>query len=129
MKTSFKIIYWSPRILGILAILFLSLFALDAFDPSLTRWQQLGAFFMHLIPSFILTALLIVAWNYELIGGSIFVLIGIVFTPLIFKGNYAMNQSVPISLAIISAITLPFIIVGILFITNHFLKKKQQTQL
>jgi hypothetical protein len=128
MKTSFKIIYWSPRILGILAILFLSLFALDAFESSLTIWQQLGAFLIHLIPSFILTALLIVAWNYELIGGSIFVLIGIVLTPLIFNGNYAMNQSVPISLAIISSITLPFIIAGMLFITNHFLKKKQQTQ-
>jgi hypothetical protein len=31
-----------------------SLFALDAFVPDLTRAQQVGAFLIHLVPSFVL---------------------------------------------------------------------------
>lgn len=126
MKTSLKLLYWTPRILGIVGILFISMFALDAFESGLTIWQQLGAFFIHLIPSFILIVLLIIAWNYELIGGSIFVLVGILLTPMIFKGNYAMNQSIPLSLGIIGAITFPFIAVGVLFILNYFKIKKKR---
>ena len=127
MKTSISIIHWTPRIICMLAILLISMFAADAFAPELTIWQQLGAFLMHLIPSFILIALLIVAWKWELIGGVIFTIIGIGLSPLIFQHNYAMNQSVSTSLIIILMITFPFIVVGILFIISHFMKKKAAT--
>ena len=60
MKKPLKVFHWLPRIICILAILFVSLFAADAFSPELTIWQQLGAFIMHLIPSFILIAFLII---------------------------------------------------------------------
>ena len=124
MKTSIGLIHWIPRVICILAILFISMFAADAFAPGLTIWQQLGAFLMHLIPSFILLAFLIVAWKWELIGGVIFTVIGVVLSPLIFQHNYAMNQSVSMSLSIVLMITFPFILVGILFIISHFMKKK-----
>ena len=124
MKTSIGLIHWIPRVICILAILFISMFAADAFAPELTIWQQLGAFLMHLIPSFILLAFLIVAWKWELIGGVIFTVIGVVLSPLIFQHNYAMNQSVSMSLSIVLMITFPFILVGILFIISHFMKKK-----
>ena len=124
MKTSISLIHWIPRVICILAILFISMFAADAFAPELSIWQQIGDFLMHLIPSFILLALLIVAWKWELIGGVIFTVIGIVLSPLIFYHNYSMNQSVSMSLLIILAITFPFIVVGILFIISHFMKKK-----
>ncbi|MBT8327059.1 MAG: hypothetical protein KJP21_05005, partial [Bacteroidia bacterium] len=77
MKARLKIIHWTPRIICILAILFVSMFALDAFGHGKTIWQQLGDFLIHLIPSFALTILLIVAWKRELIGGILFTLIGI----------------------------------------------------
>ena len=128
MKTSIRVVHWIPRIICMLAILFISMFAADAFTPELTIWQQLGAFLMHLIPSFILIALLIVAWNWELIGGVIFTVIGIVLSPLIFQHNYAMNQSVSMSLFIILMITFPFIVVGVLFIISHFMKKRAATK-
>jgi len=124
MKKSNRIIYWIPRILCILAILFISKFALDSFTPGLTIWQQLGAFFIHLIPSYILLALLIIAWKWEYIGGIIFIVIGLGFSPIIFIHNYNMNHSVWMSLGIILAITVPFVIVGVLFIVSHFKKKK-----
>jgi len=124
MKTSIGIYHWLPRILCILAILFVSMFALDAFAPGLTIWQQIGAFLMHLIPSFILLAVLIVAWKWELIGGILFALLGLGLSPFIFLHNYDMNHSVGMSLGIIALITFPFFCVGILFIVSYYKKKK-----
>ncbi len=123
MNKSIRIFHWLPRIICILAILFVSLFAADAFTPELTIWQQLGAFVIHLIPSFILLAFLIVAWKWEFIGGIIFIIIGLGLSPFVFVHNYKMNDSIWMSLGIIMAITIPFVIVGGLFIISHFKKK------
>jgi hypothetical protein len=119
-----KILYWLPRVIGILAILFISVFALDAFNPEKTFWNQIGDFIMHLIPSLILTLILIIAWRREFIGGILFTLLGIGFTPFIYNHNYAMNQSVGMSLLIVLMITFPFILIGVLFLLHHYLKKK-----
>ncbi len=45
MKTYVKVIHWLPRIICILAILFVSLFAADAFDHGENIWQKIGCFF------------------------------------------------------------------------------------
>ena len=124
MKKSTKVFHWLPRIICILAILFVSLFALDAFAPELTIWQQIGAFLIHLIPSFILLALLIIAWKWEFIGGIIFTIIGLGLSPFVFVHNYKMNESIWMSLGIILTITIPFVFVGVLFIVSHFRKKQ-----
>ncbi|MBC8319905.1 MAG: hypothetical protein H8E34_04205 [Bacteroidetes bacterium] len=124
MKKSIKVFHWLPRVICVLAILFISLFAADAFAPGLTIWQQLAAFFIHLIPSFVLLALLIVAWKWEKIGGIIFIVLGLGMSPIIFQHNYNMNNSIGMSIGIILTITFPFVVVGILFIVSHFLKKK-----
>jgi len=126
MNTSAKILHWTPRVLCILAILFISLFALDAFNPKLTFWQQISDFIIHLIPSFVLLAILIVSWKRELVGGIFFLLIGIGFSPFLFKHNYAMNNSVANSLVVVLLIAFPFVLVGVLFILNNIKKKKQQ---
>lgn len=128
MKTSIKVIYWIPRILCILAIMFISMFALDSFTAGQSIWQQLGAFAMHLIPSFILIFLLIVAWKWQLIGGVIFIMLGLGFTPFIYTHNYMMNHSVWMSFSIVLMITFPFVVVGVLFIVSHFLIRKNLNQ-
>jgi hypothetical protein len=104
------------------------LFALDAFNPELTLWDQIIGFIMHLIPSFILIALLILAWKRELIGGIIFTIIGLGLSPLVFIHNFRMNHSVWMSLSIIALITIPFSIVGILFIMSHYRKKSVKNE-
>jgi len=131
MKTStIQLFHWLPRIFCILSILFVSMFALDAFAPGLTIWQQLGAFFMHLLPSFALLAFLVIAWKWELIGGIIFTLIGLGLSPFIYNMNHTRNHfTVGASLGVVMMITFPFVVVGILFIVSHFLKKKQQPEL
>jgi hypothetical protein len=126
METARKMIsifFWLPRIICIFAILFISLFALDAFSPGLTVWQQMSGFLIHLIPSFILTLLLIAVWKRELIGGILFALTGIGTAPFIFINNFKMNKSVGMSLGIMACISLPFLMVGILFMISYIFKK------
>lgn len=125
MNTKVKLFHWLPRIVCILAILFISMFALDSFAPGLSLGQQLGAFFMHLIPSFVLIAILVVAWKWELVGGLIFALIGLGLSPFIYSLNHNRNgMTVSNSLFVVLVINIPFVVVGGLFIASHFLKKK-----
>lgn len=126
MKTSIRLFHWMPRIICILAILFISMFAADAFGPGRSFAEQLGDFIIHLIPSFVLLFILFVAWKWERTGGILFLVIGLALSPFIFRLNYNMNHSVWMSLLIILMITVPFIIVGILFIMSSSLKKKDK---
>jgi hypothetical protein len=122
MKTIF---YWLPRLLCIAAILFISLFALDSFSSELSLIQQLKDLMFHLAPSFILTLILLIAWKWELIGGIIFIVLGAVLIPYIFNLNYQRNHfSAMNSIGVIAIINLPFIIVGALFIYNHYRHKR-----
>lgn len=115
-------------ILCLSAILFISIFALDAFDPSLTILQQTGAFLIHLLPSFVLLAMLLLAWKKAFIGGSIFLLTGLLLSPFIYTHNYSMNQSVGMSLGIVAMINLPFILVGMLFLVSAYLQQEGHQQ-
>lgn len=128
MTNTLKLFHWLPRILCIMAILFISLFALDAFSYGESTWDQILGFLMHLIPSFVLIGILLIAWKWEKIGGIIFILLGLGLSPFIFKHNYAMNNSISMSLGVIALITLPFVLVGILFLVSHFKKKKANHQ-
>jgi hypothetical protein len=101
-KNSKNKIIWIPRILIILYILFISLFALDT---------EFGlGFFMHLIPSFILIAILIFTWEKQKIAGILFGVFGIL--TIFYYGTYSDWR-------IFSMISLPPILAGILF---YFLK-------
>ena len=75
------------------------MFALDAFEGTHTVREQLGHFFMHLIPSFILLIVFFVATKSELIGGILFTLIGVALSPPVFILDYRMNESMRIRLS------------------------------
>jgi len=126
MATKEMITLWSPRILCIGAILFVSMFALDSFEPGIPLSQQLINFSIHLIPTYVLLALLIVAWKWQFVGGILFTVVGIVMSPFVYSMNLHRTHSVWTSLMIVLMITVPFIVVGILFILSHFMKKKQK---
>lgn len=70
---------WLPRVIMILFILFISLFALDAFEGDRSFIQKLGGFTLHLIPTFILIILLILSWQREWIGSIFFILLGLLY--------------------------------------------------
>lgn len=71
-KLSKRALYWMPRGLSIVFIVFLSMFALDVFGEGRGFWATVLAFIVHLIPMFVLTAGLIVAWRWEWIGAVLF---------------------------------------------------------
>jgi len=49
-KKTKKALYWAPRIIAILFIVFISLFALDVFIEGYGFWETIVALFMHLVP-------------------------------------------------------------------------------
>ncbi len=128
MKSPLALFHWIPRILCILAILFISMFALDSFAPGQPVWQQIIGFLIHLIPSLILSAILIVAWKWEFTGGLIFILIGIICIPFIYSHNYSMNHSIWLSAGIVMIINFPFVLVGLLFLISHRMKKRLKAE-
>jgi len=110
-----KLLYWTPRILTILFILFLGLFALDAFEGDQSFGAKLGGFFIHLIPNLTLILILILAWKWEWIGTIAFILVGIAYI-VMFWGRF------PVSTYFI--IAGPLFLVAILFWLNWLNRKK-----
>ena len=102
-----KILYWFPRILPILSLLFMTLFSFDVFGGDESFGPKMLGFLIHNIPVLILTAILIIAWKWEVAGGALFILASIFGTHFFhsFSGN-------PDSLLVIA----PFLLAGILFI-------------
>ena len=124
MNTKRSVFYWAPRILGLAAIAFISMFALDSFEAGQPLTTQLLHFAQHLIPSFLLLALLALAWKWEKVGGIAFIGIGLIFSPLVYMLNHGRNHfSVAQSLLVVLIITVPFIITGALFLLSHSKRK------
>jgi len=74
-----KFIYWTPRVLSILFILFLMLFSLDVFDGASGPWEIALGLFMHNIPALILLIILMISWKHEIVGGITFILAGLLY--------------------------------------------------
>jgi hypothetical protein len=104
-----KILYWVPRILTILAILFMMMFSLDMIGENIPLGKKLLGLLIHNIPALILAGILVVAWKNELIGGLLFIVAFIAAS--IFFRSFAGN---PGSFVVI----IPFMITGILFILH-----------
>lgn len=67
-----QILLWTPRILGILFALFVSLFAFDVFGMGYSFWNAALALFVHLVPIFLLLIGLAIAWHWEWVGAVVF---------------------------------------------------------
>lgn len=63
-----RLLHWTPRILAILFVAFLSLFSLDVFGVGYSAWETAVAFFMHNIPSLILIGFIVLAWRWPWVG-------------------------------------------------------------
>lgn len=68
-----KTLFWTPRVAGILFVLFISLFAFDVFEEGLGFWGTLVALFMHLLPSILLALAVYIAWKREWAGAILFI--------------------------------------------------------
>lgn len=106
-----KLLYWTPRILTILAIIFMLMFSFDTLGGNEPVGRKILGLLIQNIPVFILIGILIIAWKRELIGGALFV-IAFIAASIYFR-TFAGN---PGSLIVI----LPFLLTGLLFILYHF---------
>jgi len=97
---------WIPRIIAIIFIFFVSLFALDVFGEEVGYTETILGLIIHLVPSLVLIALLVISWKHEKIGGILFVILGVVFT--IFFNTYH-------DIVTFLMISVPVFLVGILF--------------
>ena len=71
-----RLLFWSARVLSIALIGLLSLFALDVFQEYHGFGKVLVALAIHLIPTFLLLAISLVAWRREWLGALLFAAAG-----------------------------------------------------
>lgn len=110
-----KILYWTPRILAILFVIFLSLFSLDVFSEY-QGWVALPALLIHLLIPGVLLLAIIAAWKWDLIGVVLFFSFA-----LFYIWQVGFNR--PWSWYIV--ISGPAVIVGILFLLSWFQRRKK----
>lgn len=108
--------FWLPRILALLFVGVISLFAFDVFDGESQLGEMILGFIVHLTPTYVLLALLLIAWKWPLPGGILFVLMGASYYFLASDQHWSAN--------LIVAGT-P-ILIGLLFITEFILNTKSQ---
>jgi hypothetical protein len=115
-QLSKRALFWTPRALSILFIAFLSLFALDVFDGHLGFWQTALALTMHLIPSFVLIAALVLAWRWEWIGAALYGAAGLLYVWWVVS----MSRPVPPAMRLIWILTIagPAFAIAGLFLAN-----------
>lgn len=110
MKTSPRgPLFWAPRILCLLFVAFISLFALDVFEGNQGFWRTTLALLMHLIPTVLLLIVLAVAWRWEWIGAVVFPILGLSYIAT------AWGRFPWMTYAIIAG---PLFIVGVLFLAD-----------
>lgn len=80
---TYKKVCLIPKIAGLLFVAFLALFSLDVISPEYGIGQIMLGLLIHNIPVFILLAVILVAWRYEIVGAVVFVLAGILYISLI----------------------------------------------
>jgi len=101
-----QIVFWLPRIMGLLFCGFLALFSLDVFSIQAPPLQLILGFFIHNIPALIVLLATIVAWKWERAGGLLFLVIAIAAYFFFFHGDWPYG-------AIFSAI---LALIGLLFL-------------
>jgi hypothetical protein len=104
-----RALFWAPRALCILFALFLTIFALDVFQPGKPATAIALDFAIHLVPTFLLLLVLAAAWRHELLGAIVFAGLG-VFYLVAFWGRFHWSAYVVISGSLV--------LVGGLFFAN-----------
>jgi hypothetical protein len=108
-----RFIYITPRLAGILIILFTAMFALDMFGTGEPWYMQLLGFIIHAAPAILLAITLALAWRWEWVGGAAFMVCGVVFLRFVFGGGmFAFGN--------LLLFVLPMLAVGGLFLAGWF---------
>ena len=112
-SASMQLLFWSPRILGILFAGFLAIFAFDVFEEGRSFWGSVTAFLVHLLPSALVLVALAIAWRWEWAGCILFMGMGaLCLLPFWGNGPDALTYLI---------MTAPMFLTGLLFCLHwHF---------
>ncbi len=122
MKKVSKFIFWTPRLISIIFISFLTLFSLDVFDSCNSVLSCFTGLLMHNIPVFILIIILLIAWKHEIVGAIAFILAGLAYIVLLITSQNFQWFMLAWSITIAG----PAFLVGILFYVG---RKRKSTHL
>ncbi|MFC1805588.1 hypothetical protein ACFL09_01240 [Planctomycetota bacterium] len=114
-RTTKRVLFWSPRVLGILFAAFISLFALDVFGEGYGFWGTILALLIHLVPTYFVVAALIIAWRWEWLGAALFIALALLYIVL-FWGR--------LDWGVCLIIPGPLFLVGVLFLVNWVYRAK-----
>jgi hypothetical protein len=115
-----RLVYWMPRVLGILLAVFLSIFALDVFGEGYDFWETILALVMHLLPTGIVLVVLAIAWRWEWVGAVLFVALGAGYLALTW-GRFEWPGFLPVAG--------PLFLVGIVFLVNWLYRAQLQARI
>jgi hypothetical protein len=120
-RLSTRLLFWTPRVLGLLFALFLSIFALDVFGQGYGFWGTILALVMHFVPVYIVLIALAVAWRWPWAGALLFA--GLSLWYLIM-----MWEPYPLAANLLAAapIAAPLLVIGLLFLLNWFYRPQLQ---
>ena len=112
MNVSMKdLLFWAPRALTILFALFLSLFALDVFGEGYGFWKTTVALLIHLIPTWIVLATLVISWRWGLIAGLLYGALGVTYIVMVWgRGHWSWYV----------VIAGPLFLLGALYVVDWF---------
>jgi hypothetical protein len=108
-KPVHPVLYWIPRGLVILEAIFISLFAFDVFNEGYDFLNLLQALAMHLLPTAVILVSLAIAWQWERVGGVLFIALGAYY---IFSKGLSLDWSASLVIAG------PLVLAGLLFLVN-----------
>lgn len=114
---------WIPRAILILLTAFISLFSFDVFEGNASLVEKLLALLIHLIPSFIMVAILLIAWIKPRLGGILCSIFAVTVGILLRVWNVFINKGPVNIFGLVFVIIM--LITGIMFIV--FGKTNQAT--
>ncbi|MCD6254019.1 MAG: hypothetical protein J7J80_06430 [Thermotogae bacterium] len=99
------LVFWLPRSLSILFLLFLFMLSFDVFEEGRSAMEILIGFLIHNIPVFALLVPVILAWKRDLVGAVTFLVVGLLFIVFVMY-NVLFREEVSWDDPILSILTI-----------------------
>jgi hypothetical protein len=118
-STTKEIIIWTPRVICVVAALFMFLFAFDAFNHNYALSVAIAEFLNKLLPVFIIILLLLLSMRWALVGSILFNLIGL---------SYIIYNWGEFSFVSYFGVTVPLFVVGVFFLVNWIFREEIESR-
>jgi hypothetical protein len=111
-----NILFWTPRVLGIVIAGLLTLLSTDVFGEGYPFWQSILGFLIHMLPAFAVILVIVLAWRWEWVGALGFIAFGVWYIAIAWDNQF--DWSVYTMLAGIPGL------IGALFLVGWFGRKQ-----